>query len=207
MQRGVRPARARGRGRAPRPPAAEDRGVRQLAVRRAAHHRGRGRRAQASARSTSSSARTTCSRCATRTERGFQDVRARCEREPELLQQRLGLRALRADGRGGRPLFPGARRGRDRARGDRGAAVRRQPRRARNIEALYYVKQKLTTLKHATGPLLEYAGKLYGGRVPQVCQRPERILPRRLRPPGAPQPVDRHRARHGDHRDPGQPRA
>src|SRR6185503_5778012 len=38
-----------------------------------------------------------------------------------------------------------------------------------NIEALYYVKQKLTTLKHATGPLLEYAGKLYGGRVPQVC--------------------------------------
>src|SRR5260221_12744008 len=38
-----------------------------------------------------------------------------------------------------------------------------------NIESLYYVKQKLTALKHATGPLLEYAGKLYGGRVPQVC--------------------------------------
>jgi len=38
-----------------------------------------------------------------------------------------------------------------------------------NIESLYYVKQKLTSLKHATGPLLEYAGKLYGGRVPQVC--------------------------------------
>jgi magnesium transporter len=38
-----------------------------------------------------------------------------------------------------------------------------------SIEALYYVKQKLTTLKHAAGPLLEYSGKLYGGRVPQVC--------------------------------------
>jgi len=38
-----------------------------------------------------------------------------------------------------------------------------------NIEALYYVKQKLTTLKHAASPLLEYSGKLYGGRVPQVC--------------------------------------
>jgi len=38
-----------------------------------------------------------------------------------------------------------------------------------NIETLYYVKQKLTTLKHVTGPLLEYTGKLYGGRVPQVC--------------------------------------
>ena len=39
----------------------------------------------------------------------------------------------------------------------------------RNIERLYYVKQKMTTLKHATGPLLEFAGKLFGGRVPQVC--------------------------------------
>jgi len=38
-----------------------------------------------------------------------------------------------------------------------------------SIETLYYVKQKLTTLKHATGPLLEYSGKLFGGRVPQVC--------------------------------------
>jgi len=31
------------------------------------------------------------------------------------------------------------------------------------------VKQKLTTLKHAAGPLLEATGKLYGGRVPQIC--------------------------------------
>jgi magnesium transporter len=38
-----------------------------------------------------------------------------------------------------------------------------------NIETLYYVKQKLTTLKHVNGPLLEYTGKLYGGRVPQAC--------------------------------------
>jgi magnesium transporter len=39
-----------------------------------------------------------------------------------------------------------------------------------NIEALYYVKQKVTTLKHATAPLMESVGKLYGGRVPMVCQ-------------------------------------
>ena len=38
-----------------------------------------------------------------------------------------------------------------------------------NIEALYYVKQKITTLKHATAPLMDAVGKLYGGRVPQVC--------------------------------------
>src|SRR5438046_1210319 len=38
-----------------------------------------------------------------------------------------------------------------------------------NIERLYYVKQKLTTLKHVTAPSMEYAGKLFGGRVPGVC--------------------------------------
>src|SRR5439155_5065368 len=30
-------------------------------------------------------------------------------------------------------------------------------------------KQKLTALKHATAPLMELSGKLFGGRVPQVC--------------------------------------
>jgi magnesium transporter len=38
-----------------------------------------------------------------------------------------------------------------------------------NIESLYYVKQRLTTLKHAAGPLLENVGKLFGGRVPAAC--------------------------------------
>jgi len=38
-----------------------------------------------------------------------------------------------------------------------------------NIEALYDLKRKLTTLKHAVDPLMEAVGKLYGGRVPQVC--------------------------------------
>jgi magnesium transporter len=102
-------------------------------------------------------------------ERGFQDVRARAENEPELLKNGSGyvLYALmdtvvdryfpvidelemeleRVEER----LFqPGA-----------------SPR--ENIESLYYVKQKLTTLKHASAPLMENAGKLFGGRVPGVC--------------------------------------
>jgi magnesium transporter len=37
------------------------------------------------------------------------------------------------------------------------------------IESLYGLKQKLMTLKHATGSLLEATGKLYGGRVPRAC--------------------------------------
>jgi magnesium transporter len=39
------------------------------------------------------------------------------------------------------------------------------------IESLYGLKQKLMTLKHATSPLLEAIGKLYGGRVPHQCVR------------------------------------
>jgi magnesium transporter len=38
-----------------------------------------------------------------------------------------------------------------------------------NLEALYGLKQKLVTMKHAVAPLLEAVGKLYGGRVPQIC--------------------------------------
>jgi len=104
-----------------------------------------------------------------RTERGFQDVRARAEREPDLLSHGSGyvLYALmdavvdryfpvldavemELEKLEGRLFTPGA-----------------SPR--ENIESLYYVKQKLTTMKHATAPLQENAGKLYGGRVPGVC--------------------------------------
>jgi magnesium transporter len=38
-----------------------------------------------------------------------------------------------------------------------------------NIEALYELKRKLMVLKHAVDPLMEGTGKLYGGRVPQIC--------------------------------------
>lgn len=38
-----------------------------------------------------------------------------------------------------------------------------------NIERLYELKRKITTLKHAVTPLMEGTGKLLGGRVPMVC--------------------------------------
>jgi magnesium transporter len=37
------------------------------------------------------------------------------------------------------------------------------------IEALYGLKRKLVLHDRATGPLLEVAGKLHGGRVPPMC--------------------------------------
>lgn len=38
-----------------------------------------------------------------------------------------------------------------------------------NIERLYQLKRKVTLLKHATAPLLEAVGKLYGSRVHPAC--------------------------------------
>jgi magnesium transporter len=104
-----------------------------------------------------------------RTERGFQDVRARAEREPELLKHGSGyvLYAL-MDAVVDRyfPVLDAIEMELEKLEG-RLFTPGHSPR--ENIEALYYVKQKLTTMKHATAPLQENAGKLYGGRVPNVC--------------------------------------
>ena len=103
-----------------------------------------------------------------RTERGFKEVRARCEREPELLKYGSGyvLYAL-MDSVVDRyfPVLDALEVELERIeeRIFSGTSARE------NIEALYGLKQKLMTMKHATGPLLESVGKLYGGRVPQVC--------------------------------------
>ena len=40
---------------------------------------------------------------------------------------------------------------------------------AKKIENLYALKRELMTLKHMVSPLMEGVGKLYGGRVPQLC--------------------------------------
>jgi magnesium transporter len=103
-----------------------------------------------------------------RTERGFQDVRLRAEREPELLKHGSGyVLYFIMDAVVDRyfPVLDAIETALESLE-DRiftGTSPRE------NIESLYYVKQKLITLKHAASPLLEYSGKLYGGRVPQVC--------------------------------------
>ena len=104
-----------------------------------------------------------------RSQRGFQEVRSRCEREPELLRNGPGyvLYAL-MDAVVDRyfPVLDAIEEELEliEERLFTNKAMRE------NIEALYYVKQKLGTLKHATGPMLETVGKLYGGRVPTLCQ-------------------------------------
>jgi magnesium transporter len=104
-----------------------------------------------------------------RSERGLQDVRSRTEREPELLRHGSGfvLYAL-MDAVVDRyfPVLDAIETELEQVE-ERLFVAGASPR--GNIEALYYVKQKLTTVKHAAGPLLENVGRLYGGRVPQVC--------------------------------------
>jgi len=103
-----------------------------------------------------------------RSEQGFLGVRARCEREPEQLRFGSGyvlyaLMDVTVD-----RYFPVL----DAIETELEAIEEKifantSPR--ANIEALYYVKQKVATLKHAAGPLMDTVGKLYGGRVPAVC--------------------------------------
>ncbi len=104
-----------------------------------------------------------------RTKRGFKEVRARAEREPELLKYGSGyvLYAL-MDAVVDRyfPVLDAIESELERVEEhlfQEGASPRE------NIEALYYVKQQLTTLRHAAGPAQEHAGKLFGGRVPLPC--------------------------------------
>ena len=104
-----------------------------------------------------------------RSEHGFQDVRERCEREPELLRNGAGfvlyalmdavvdryfpvIDALEVELESiEQQLFT------------QGGAARDK------IRQLYDLKRRSMILKRAVAPLVEAAGKLHGGRVPQIC--------------------------------------
>jgi magnesium transporter len=101
-------------------------------------------------------------------ERGFHEVRERCEREPENLRNGSGyvlyalmdavvdryfpmLDMLEVELEGiEEKLFGGS-----------------SPR--VNMQALYRLKEKLMVMKHAIEPLAEVTSKLFGGRVPRIC--------------------------------------
>ena len=104
----------------------------------------------------------------TRAQKGFIEVRARCEREPHLLKLGSGfvLYAL-MDAVVDRyfPVIDELESELERLEGRMFAGGSARA----NIEEMYALKQKLLILKHATAPLYEGVGKLWGGRVPQVC--------------------------------------
>jgi magnesium transporter len=101
-------------------------------------------------------------------EPGFSAVRARCEREPERLSHGAGFVFYALIDAVVDRYFPVLDAVEDEFEKFEEQIFSGKSLRA-NIEGLYYVRQKLTTLQHAVVPLLEAVGKLYGGRVPQVC--------------------------------------
>ena len=104
----------------------------------------------------------------TRAEKGFADVRARCEHEPELLKRGPGyvLYAV-MDAVVDRyfPLLHELESELERIEEQIFANV--SPR--ANIEALYAMKQRLMAFRHAVAPLLEALGNITGARVHLMC--------------------------------------
>lgn len=101
-------------------------------------------------------------------QQNFLGVRERCEREPELLKQGAGFVSYALmDAVVDRyfPLVDGLEVELEEVESqifERGAA-------RSNIERLYALKHRTSTMRHAVVPLLEVVGKLHGGRVPAVC--------------------------------------
>ncbi|HTR06571.1 MAG TPA: magnesium/cobalt transporter CorA [Paraburkholderia sp.] len=106
-----------------------------------------------------------------RAQQGFTDVRARCEREPELLREGSGfvLYAL-MDSVVDRyapvleTLSAEVEELEDRIFEKHNLAGSRAI-----IEDLYSLKRRLVILAHHVTPLLDAVGKLVGGRIPQIC--------------------------------------
>jgi len=102
-------------------------------------------------------------------ERGFQEVRARCEREPELLRLGSGFVLYALTDAVVDRYFPVL----DLLEAELESVEERifanngSPR--ANIESLYDLKNRLMIVKHAVAPLLEGVSNLSGARVPAIC--------------------------------------
>jgi magnesium transporter len=101
-------------------------------------------------------------------DRGFADVRARCEREPELLRHGAAYVFYALMDKVVDRYFPVLDALETELETVEEQIFVKNAARS-NIEALYDLKRKLMTLKHAVDPLMEAVGKLYGGRVPMIC--------------------------------------
>jgi magnesium transporter len=101
-------------------------------------------------------------------ERGFSEVRARCEREPHLLKRGAAYVFYALMDAVVDRYFPILDALESELEQIEEQIFLRNTARS-NIEALYALKRRLMTLKHAVDPLMEAVSKLYGGRVPQIC--------------------------------------
>ena len=104
-----------------------------------------------------------------RTQLGFAGVRARTEREPELLRHGAGFVLYALIDNVVDRYFPVLDLLETRLEAAEDQLFASASSRSK-IEELYAIKRQLMALKHVVAPLMEAVGKLYGGRVPQLCQ-------------------------------------
>jgi magnesium transporter len=100
---------------------------------------------------------------------GFHDVRARCEREPELLRNGSGFVLYALMDAVVDRYFPVMDAMENRLEAIEEQIFNKDAQRT-NIERLYELKRKVLRFRHAVSPLIETAGKLHGGRVPRAVQ-------------------------------------
>src|ERR1700683_988616 len=104
-----------------------------------------------------------------RAQKGLAEVRARCEREPNLLRQGSGFVLYAVIDAIVDRYFPILDKLEDDLDGIEQQIFAPQGAPRDNIEALYALKQRLMVMKHAVAPLLEGVSNLTGGRVPALC--------------------------------------
>ena len=104
-----------------------------------------------------------------RSQQGFLGVRERAEREPHLLRHGAGFVFYALMDAVVDRYFPTIDALETELEGIEAQIFEPGTARA-NIEQLYALKQRILTVRHAVGPLLEATGKLTMGRVPAVCQ-------------------------------------
>ena len=101
------------------------------------------------------------------TTHGFQDVRARAEREPHLLRKGAGFVLYALIDTVVDRYFPVVDELELELIEER---IFNKGTERDNIERLYQLKRKVMLLRHSVVPLMEAVGKLDGGRVPELCQ-------------------------------------
>jgi magnesium transporter len=104
-----------------------------------------------------------------RAQKGFHDVRARCEREPQLLRQGPGFILYALMDAVVDRYFPILELLEDELDSIEGRIFAADGVPRENIEALYALKERLMVIKHAVAPLLEGVSNLSGARVPVLC--------------------------------------
>ncbi|MDD3674522.1 magnesium/cobalt transporter CorA [Thauera propionica] len=102
--------------------------------------------------------------------RDFLGVRARCEREPKMLAKGAGYVFYALMDAVVDRYFPLIEKLETEVETLEERIFTKGAARS-NIRRLYRLKRKVTVLKHAVLPLMEAAGKLHSGRVPEVCAK------------------------------------